>query len=364
MWGGMNDWELIRRLHHKNESFKSYLDKNKIEYGSGLHPEKKDENKILIKGNHIETSEINKYYTPKNNSQEIEKEFRKNNIKLFEQPLAIIKEGITNHSILSSYFDYNIFYNKTVYGFSCKDTDKLKSIVTTFNSSLATYFFFLTSSTWGVERDRIALTEYLNFPYQELDIERVKELNFNENNSLFNQNAIPFESHKWDIEVNKKYDLSFHDLINISDTIQTSVDLFHKQEKSKALLPALHDQVRTFSTLVSDELNNFLDGQGLYANATIFNTINRFSPLMMIKLSFEDTKKESYQSEEFVDIELKKIDTFLWEKKATNIYFRKKLNYKSGKDVYIIRPNQRRFWTQSMALEDVSELILEILNEN
>jgi len=52
------------------------------------------------------------------------------------------------------------------------------------------------------------------------------------------------------------------------------------------------------------------------------------------------------------------------EKNQVAFISEKKLNYKTGDDIYIIRPNQRRFWSQSMALEDASELILEILNGN
>jgi len=369
MWGGMNDWELINKLNKRNDCFKNYLIKNNIEYGSGLHPKEKEENKILVSGKHIGTSEFNKYYTLKNKSQNISGEFRKNNTNLFKQPLAVIKEGITNKNILASYFDYDIFYNKAVYGFSSNNTDKLKSIVITFNSNLATYFFFLTSSSWGIERDRIVLTEYLNFPYQELDLQQIQELNFpklnfEENNSLFNRDKTSFETNQWDSKIMKKYNLSFKDLISISDIVQISVDLFHTQEKSKALFPVLQEQVQIFSTLISNELNNFLDGQGLFANATNFNSINRFSPLMMIKISFNEKICETFQSEEFIDDELKKLDKYLWEEKAINIYFRKKFNYKSGNNIYIIRPNQRRYWSHSMALEDASELILEILNEN
>jgi len=84
----------------------------------------------------------------------------------------------------------------------------------------------------------------------------------------------------------------------------------------------------------------------------------------MIKLSFNKQETNTIRSKEFVDEELKKIDKHLWEKKSSNIYFRKKLNYKTGDDIYIIRPNQRRFWSKSMAIEDASDLILEILNEN
>jgi hypothetical protein len=83
---------------------------------------------------------------------------------------------------------------------------------------------------------------------------------------------------------------------------------------------------------------------------------------MMVKLTHEKVKREINFSHEIIDEELKKIDQRLWEKKAQNIYFRKKLNYSLGDDIYIIRPNQRRFWSQSMALEDASELILEMLN--
>jgi len=369
MWGGMKDWELIKKLNKHNECFKSYLSENNIEYGSGLHPKENEENKISIIGKHIGTSKISKYYTPKNESQDISKEFRKNNKNLFKQPLAVIKEGITNKNILSSYFDYDIFYNKAVYGFSSKDPDKLKSIVITFNSQLATYFFFLTSSSWGLERDRIVLTEYLNFPYQELDLQKIKKLkfsklNFDKNESLFNKDKISTEINKWNLEISNKYNLSYNDLINISDLIQISIDLFHRQEKSTALFPILQEHVDIFSTLISNELNNFLAGQDLFANATIYNGTNRFTPLMMIKISFDEKKKEIFKSNEFIDLELKKLDKNLWEEKATNIFFRKKINYKSGNDIFIIRPNQRRFWSKSMALEDASELILEILNKN
>ena len=115
--------------------------------------------------------------------------------------------------------------------------------------------------------------------------------------------------------------------------------------------------------MFSNELNDFLNRQELFANVTLYS-VYIFSPLMMMKISFSDTQKEIYESEENVNNELKRLDKHLWEKKAANIYFRKRLNYKDGDDVYIVRPNQRRFWTQSMAMEDASELILEILNED
>jgi hypothetical protein len=112
------------------------------------------------------------------------------------------------------------------------------------------------------------------------------------------------------------------------------------------------------------ELNNFLDDQDLFVNATVYN-INRITPLMMIKLTHEETKKDNVtESNEKMDGKLKKLEQKLWDENGGSIYFRKKLNYYDGDDIYIIRPNQRRFWSKSMAIEDASELILEILTAN
>lgn len=366
MWGGMYDWELISTLFKNHPSFKDYLKINNIVYGSGLHPKENDNNKMQVKGNHIDTRKIERYYTSKENTEKINKEYRKNNIRLFKHPLAVIKEGITNKRILSSFFDFDLFYNKAVYGFSCKDENKLKSITTIFNSNFATYFYFLTSSSWGLERDRIVLSEYLMLPYSELDMNSLHEVSFANlifESTLLNQQKKKFNHQFWEKEISKLYSLSKDDLIRISDTVSLSIDLFYKQEKSVASKFVSQSHTKEYCQVISKELNNFLESQHLFVNATIYNT-NRFTPLMMIKLSHEKVKKDISVSNDNVDKELKKLDQYLWEEKSSSIYFRKKLNYKTKDDIFIIRPNQRRFWSQSMAIEDASELILEILNEN
>ncbi|WGU69729.1 hypothetical protein QIU18_08735 [Capnocytophaga canimorsus] len=166
-----------------------------------------------------------------------------------------------------------------------------------------------------------------------------------------------------DIILNDILELSEKDKAQIDDCIDFSIDLFYNQVKSVALKPVLKDQPKEYAQILTSELNKFLDEEGLFANATIYSSNDlKSSPLMMIKLTHNEQKKEIYVSNELIGKELKKIDQYLWEKKSKNIYFRKKLNYTIGNDIFIIRPNQRRFWSKSMAYEDASELILEILN--
>ncbi|UPS92610.1 class I SAM-dependent DNA methyltransferase [Bizionia sp. M204] len=375
MWGGMNDWELIKKLNSTTVSIKDFFNKENIDYGVGFElSNPADKTNYEIKTLPIHTPKnIIKYYTPTPNKRIDTDKFRRlGKLSAYQKEHILLNEGIkvVNNSLtlLASFVDYKSAYSKGIVGIYSKDDniDLLKLLTIYFNSEFIRYFSFLTTSSWGIERDVVKYKELFEAPFL-LD---------SLNKKTRNQIVKLFDNKLYDNEfylVNKTIedelnqiilsDLSEYDRFTIQHLLN-NIDLFHKQEKSKALFPALQEQVNIFSTLISNELNNFLDGQDLFANATIFNDINRYSPLMMIKISFDEKKSETFQSNEFIDEKLKKLDKHLWEEKATNIYFRKKLNYKTGNDIYIIRPNQRRFWSESMALEVASDLILEILNEN
>ena len=102
------------------------------------------------------------------------------------------------------------------------------------------------------------------------------------------------------------------------------------------------------------------DGVDLKVSATHYY-INSNCPLYMIKLSFGNELKETKISNEDIYFGLKKIEKKLWHEEGQNIYFRKKLNYYDNEDVYIIKPNQRRFWSETAAMEDYRTLLVEIL---
>jgi len=375
MWGGMNDWELIKKINNTTISIKDFFNKENIDYGVGFElSNPADKPNYEIKTLPIHTPKnIIKYYTPKPNKRIDSDKFRRlGKLDAYQKEHILLNEGIKvdndNLTLLASFVDYKSAYSKGIVGIYSKDDniDLLKLLTIYFNSDFIRYFSFLTTSSWGIERDVVKHKELFEAPFL---LDRLKEKNRNQIVKLFDNKLYDKDfflvNKTIENELNQIIlsDLSEYDRFTIQHLLN-NIDLFHKQEKSKALFPVLQEQVNIFSTLISNELNNFIDGQDLFANTTIYNNINRFTPLMMIKISFDEKKSETFQSNEFIDEELKKLDKHLWEEKATSIYFRKKLNYKVGNDIYIIRPNQRRFWSQSIALEDASELILEILNGN
>jgi type I restriction-modification system DNA methylase subunit len=402
MWGGMNDWGLIKRLLGQKNNLGNYLSVNEIKYSVGLQPLNKSTEKPIIDNDisamkFVRPEKIERFYTDKSSFSNINSLLKNretidtylsyysvdtfNDIpqinayrritgkNLFSGPLLLTKEGFKNNQLCFSFIEDAVVYNSTVLGFKSDDKDKLRFLSSVLNSRLTTYFLLLISNSWGVERERIKPNEIYKFPIvinarilKDLTLLHI-EIENKIKTSILKIDYSNIENKINDLILNL-YNIDSADRQLISDFITYSVDLFHKKEKSIALYPLLQGQTSEYGKTIGAELNDFLDGQDLFANATIYNSISRFTPLMMIKLSFDNKQKEIATSKEFVDDELKKIDQHLWEEKSSNIYFRKKLNYKTGDDIYIIRPNQRRFWSKSMALEDASELILEILNRN
>jgi hypothetical protein len=155
--------------------------------------------------------------------------------------------------------------------------------------------------------------------------------------------------------------LSEDEQIIINDTLNYSLDLFEKQKESNAVKPVISVE-RYYNRLVK-ELNDWLVDVALKATVTHYN-IDKNCPLYMIKISFGDKQEQPFSSKEDIYKELKSLDKKLWNEEAQSLYFRKKLNYYDGNDVYIVKPNQRRFWSETAAMEDSKTLLIEIAKGN
>jgi hypothetical protein len=223
----------------------------------------------------------------------------------------------------------------------------------------------MVASSWGIERERASFRELLSLPFllennEIIEISnKVSEIISIKKSNEVNQDITHLEKQIDKIIYNDILKLTEDEQIIIQDTLNYSLDLFEKQEKSKAVLPV--NKVDVYSKRVTKELNEWLDDVDLKVSATHFN-INRNCPLYMVKLSFGNQFRETEISKEEIYKELKTLDQKLWKEESQNLYFRKKLNYYDGEDVYIIKPNQRRFWSETAAMEDSKSLLVEILN--
>lgn len=373
MWGGMNDWELIQRLDKEYSPIKKYFKEENIDYGVGFELSKPaDKPNQEIRKLPIHTPKnILRYYTATPSKRIESDKFRRlGKEEAYQTSHILLNEGIKVENdkltVLASYVDYKSAYSKGIVGIYSKNDDinLLKILTVYLNSDFIRYYSFLATSSWGIERDVVKHKELFEAPFlfEHLNENQKKHIVAIFDEKFYSQDF--FSSRGREFIENELNELVFNFLSKndryIIQNLLNNIDLFHKQEKSISQHPVLLEHAVEYAKIICTELNDFFDGQDLYTNATIYD-ISRFTPLMLIKLSFAEKQEDVVTSREHIDEELKRIDQHLWEERSSNIYFRKKLNYKTGNDIFIIRPNHQRFWSQSMALEDASELILEIL---
>ena len=59
---------------------------------------------------------------------------------------------------------------------------------------------------------------------------------------------------------------------------------------------------------------------------------------------------------------LKELDKYSIQEKGKNLYVQKQFRYYDSDKIYLIKPNQKRFWTRSQAIDDALSFIVEIAN--
>tara|TARA_R110002051_G_C8748721_1_gene499974 strand:+ start:192 stop:3227 length:3036 start_codon:yes stop_codon:yes gene_type:complete len=371
MWGSYFDFELIERLERKYQSLEKYIEIDSENWikGSGLHsPSKKqiEQNNFFSPKETIKTGLIDKYYTSKNALVPNSKIFRPTNELLYKSPFLIVKEGQKEKEYCSSIIDFDCYHMS--FSIVNKDIDNLKILSGFINSLFSNYYLSLSSSSWGIERERVQSNEMLQLPaiIKDLNIDKkvklsakVDEIISLKKSNALDKNISHLEKEIDQIIYNDILELSKDEQIIINDTLNYSLDLFENKQKSIAVKPVIRSN--HYYNRISKELNDWLDDVSLKASV-IHYKIPFNCPLYLIKISFGSEYKKPILSQENIYEELKTLNKKLWEDEAQNLYFRKKVNYYDEDDVYIIKPNQRRFWSETVAMEDSKSIIAEILN--
>jgi methylase of polypeptide subunit release factors len=365
LWGNQQDFALLYRLITNNHSLAS--DTRWIS-GRGLNADK--ENPDFIPEYIITTKAIERYYTNENALKKFnEKYYRKNNDRLFIPPFIIVKEAQHNCQIAASLIDYEAYCTTGAFVINGNELPlcRKKELVAFINSDIVRYILFLTSSTWGIERERVCLlNELMKIPsilanneseiiVQSYDniINQLKSTLPDQQTILDNENIIKNELFKV-LNISKK------EQILIEDTLKYSLDLFEQGENSIGFHRTLKDENEAYANMICDELNDFYSDEKYKVNAVIYD-VRHNDPLNIIVLHFCDTEKpvEIKTAMKLMPL-LKKLNRYSIREKGKNIYVQKQFRYYDNDTIYLIKPNQKRFWTRSQAIDDAMSLIVEI----
>lgn len=383
MWGTERDFSLVQNLHVEN-SLLNKLEKTKgweKNAGVGFETSKplRHTNFEIKKIPFIGASDVKRYYTESSSSNiiEIEKFRLLGKYSSYKQPHLLIKAGQEQKTkkFCSSYLDFDCSFRKTIYGIHIENGEKELKLLSCFlNSQLASYIMFLTTASWGIEREEVKPNEILDLPDLCFSLPEDKKeaiiACMDEIIAIKKRNLAIYSIE----EIEKKIDKLFYEALNLSpneivlieDLINLTLDGFQNKKESIAFHPCQNIEIKTYSQYLVNNINSFLKfGSSLTAWITVFPVSPKI-PLNIVALRFNKEHEAGYIEENsntnIANI-LKEINEYTYQEYTESIYYRKFVKYYSGDTVYIIKPNEKRFWSRSLALNEADEIIAEIISK-
>lgn len=401
MWGTERDFVLINQLS-QSKSIDDYLDARNFKKGAGFRlpssRAKSYDNSKIKEIPFLDARFISRYFTHSHMAVNIDNTLFKRfgNEQGYIKPHILIKEGQKDRRFCACFSDFDCSFTDSVYAIHSKNEGELKLLTALLNSRIASYLMFLTVADWGIERERVKPNEILDLPdlcfslpskTKEQIVNHVDEIitlrkkeptqegkpKKPSHPSLFddaNQNQIDIEAQINQIE--KKIEVAFWEALKLSETnkvliedlLDYQLDAFQSGQKSKAYKPCEVEDCEAYAQYLCNTINDFLSyTPELTVWASVFK-IDKRTPLNVVMLQLSREKSAGFiQTIDGRDINpiLKDLERHSYEEHSESIYYRKFFRYYSDDVVYIVKPNEKRFWTRSLGLNDADEIILEIL---
>lgn len=411
-WGSHHDANLINVLSIE-ESLLELSTHRQWEYGRGFE-------KDFPSGDHNQSNWLKEYtFLPTDNFQRYgevkgfetvpELVHRYGNEKIYDGWRLLVKRGVTQAEGADGRIDARLEVEKycvanSVHGIRVDNAaDWERKVLTSILwSSLARYYFFMTTSSWGTWHHEILLQDgLLNLPIRfpeskdlrERIVEIVDELRAFDPvpYSIFNQDGMPEEKIKQtrdfleqqlDEAIFELYDLTEAEQDLVLDMCQTGLEFFYRGGSSNAAqsVEPYPDTQGIFADLHgirADERG--LEGY-LYAFLKPWNREIAFLggefrwriirpsriPMLAVVLTTQEYGThlpliEQSDEEEWQSL-LQQLDQTLRQPVSTQVYIDGMVRAVTDTNIFIIKRNERRLWTRSLAREDAEATLLQAIN--
>ena len=285
--------------------------------------------------------------------------------KVYMGPHVLIRGGPVAGGFLASAFlqDDAVFKNGIV-GIAgpAGDEDYLKIVCAYINSSLARYYQFLTTSTWGVERDVVRLTEYKSLPCA-IPLEDPELLD----SIVALVDQIQQASADWDWLpeldelVYRSYGVTSSEQQVIEDFLATTIDRHYRGLRANAFNAPSIDELTLYARAYADVFEKTTGGN----RALVPTVYEGTPPYRAVSFRFAQSGTPGRQpriaSEPDLDRLLVNLEQIATEQHARSLYFRRNIKVYETEEIHIVKPAERRFWTRSAAFNDADETIAELL---
>jgi hypothetical protein len=293
---------------------------------------------------------------------------------IYRGPLLLVKLGLGQRGLEAALSEEDVIYSQRYYGLQIPPESEIwrTCLNGILNSSLATYFLFLTSSEWGVERDNIPWNDIRRLPVPspvnqgEKEARRLARVVNELCRAAHLQTVLPTAAlARLDDVVFDLYSLDAEQRALVRDMVSSTIDLQRKAELSAEKHPPEHGDLAAYAeafTGVSNELLGLRNRSKMVAE--IFG-VPPPAPVRVVKFRVVDRSADepALRSIPMPGLEnlLERIARHLPASRRGLIHVRRHLRVYAPGELYILKPSERRFWTRSAGFHDADAVIVEHL---
>lgn len=312
-----------------------------------------------------------RYYIAKDATQlnSKSKAYRNNKPGIFVAPYVVMKECPDNDGVIAGIFGGNAITTTSAFVFNgMNDEDKI--VLTCYlNSKMANAILFLTSSTWGIERERLLLEDEamkLPTPFEKITAKQKKALvtlynRICEKQDGLLQRGIEEEVGKIDQLFYSVFGLTALEVKVLEDVYYNSLKLFALQEKAEAMRPANNLYLKAYAKRLCESINGLYQYSPTRVSPEVL-VPDAQTPLNMVVVRFGKDRKALKQMNSKVGRRLmRKLYRALVTTPSDCLIVQRVLREYDEDKLVLIKPNQRRYWTEMQAIEDGASIFSEIL---
>lgn len=382
-WGGRRDLELVRRLTRECDTLAKKAASGDWQSRAGFirGADQAKECHELVGIQILDSHELwddcqiveSVDHFPCNENPRFE---RPRSLETYALPLLLTKQSWTVSNrrfraiiVRPTYSHMALLFSFSFIGVHAPDTSDLATLALVVNSSLAVHFLYLSSGRLASYRPTLRKVDFEQIPlpiHSDLQLDELKSLSPDEIDNLAFElfNLAPVER------------ILVEDFVNftLSDFKDGANSMGRQPCTNESIRIVLHDYCTWFMTIVKSGF-----GQDKAISATIYSTeelaafpyciaafhldVNdRVEPVEVIELNRDQARQLLSRLESVLGDEERQTGG-IFHKRVARVYTSTLQNVESP-SIVIVKPNEQRYWTRSVAMRDADEVSADIVQWN
>lgn len=362
MYGGPRDLELIDRLIHEYEDLERLGNSLGLVIAEGYKVgNKKNEYPQFLGVKNVAPQEMALFSVDETSLEENKMTFFERgaieNPQIFKAPHLLVKQSPRNGRLITALLEYDAIFGHSILGISGNE-DVLKYISLLLSSKIFAYFSLMTSRRWIIERSELEAGEIRKFPIPIPTNEQLEEAveiykRFSSSDEAINVNIV-------DEYAYKVFKFTLYERYLVEDVMEYIWGYSNVSFRKKVIAPCSRSMLQNYTEVLTNVLTKTFGKERPFS----FEIFHDDAPLLVTHISLkQEMASRAIKRIEDISLSLllKKLDSLLTEKHSQGLYVRRNVIIYERDSIFIVKPNQKRYWNYSAACRDADNIYAQIM---